>query len=48
MEDNELTQEDRDFIEWLKTAYQKTLSMAMRETEGEIFRDTGVDKCNVV
>ena len=41
MEDKELTKEDREFIEWLKTVDQKTFNKIMRDTEKEIFRDGG-------
>ena len=39
MEDEKLTQEDREFIEWLKTVDQKQFDKMMRDTEREIFRD---------
>ena len=46
MEDEKLTQEDIDFIEWLKTADQKTLNKAMMDTEKEIFRGKQLNKRN--
>lgn len=41
MEDEKLTQEDREFVEWLKTVDQKTFDKIMRDVEKEIFRDKG-------
>lgn len=35
----ELTQEEREFIKWLKNASYDELSGAMRDTEKEIFRE---------
>lgn len=35
----ELTEEELEFIEWLKNANYDELSGAMRDTEREIFRE---------
>lgn len=41
MNDTELSKEDREFLDWLEHADEKTLTRIIKQTEKEIFRDGG-------